>query len=44
MEPLIIEDAPSSVHEEKMNPQYLSNTAIPIVEDAEHPTNMSAEK
>ena len=43
MEDLIIEDVPSSVHEERMNPQYLSNTVNPIIEYDEHPTNMSAE-
>ena len=43
VEPFIIEDVPSSVHEEGMNPQYLSNTTTPIIEDVEHPTNMSAE-
>ena len=43
VEPLIIEDVPSSIHEEGMNPQYLSNTATLIIEDAEHPTNMTAE-
>ena len=43
MEPLIIEDVPSSVHEERMNPQYLSNTVTPIIEDAEHPTDVSVE-
>ena len=43
MEPFIIEDVPSFVHEEGMNPQYLSNAVTPIIEDAEHPTNMIAE-
>ena len=43
MERLIIEDVPSSVHEERMKPQYLSNTVTPIIEDDEHPTNMLAE-
>ena len=43
VEPLIIEDVPSSVHEENMNPHYLSNTATPIIEDVEHPTNMPTE-
>ena len=42
VEPLIIEDVPSSVHEEGMNPQYLSKAATPIIEDVEHPTNMPA--
>ena len=39
---MIIEDVPSSVREERMNPQYLSNTMTPIIEDVEHPMNMSA--
>ena len=43
VEPVIIEDVPSFVHEEGMNPHYLSNTATPIIEDVEHPTNMPAE-
>ena len=43
MEPLVIEDVPSSMREERMNQQYLSNIATPIIEDAEHPTNMLAE-
>ena len=42
VETLIIEDVPSSVHEEGMKPQYLSK-ATPIIEDAEHPTNMTVE-
>ena len=42
VEPLIIEDVPSSMHEEEMNPRYLSNTATPNIEDAENPTNMPA--
>ena len=42
VEPLIIEDVPSSMHEEGMNPQYLSN-ATPIIEYTEHPTNILAE-
>ena len=41
VEPVIIEDVPSPVHE-GANPQHLSNTT-PIIEDAEHPTNVSAE-
>ena len=40
---MIIEDVPSSVREERMNQQYLSNTVTPIIEYTEHPTNMSAE-
>ena len=43
VEPLIIEDVPSSVHEEGMNPQYLSKAATPIIENAKHLTNMLAE-
>ena len=39
---MIIEDVPSPMHEEGMNPHYLSNTATPSIEYAEHPTNMSA--
>ena len=31
------------MHEEGMNPQYLSNTTTPIIEDNEHTTNMSVE-
>ena len=41
VEPLIIEDVPYLVHEEGVNPQYLSN-ATPIIEDVEHPTDVSA--
>ena len=41
VEPVIIEDVPPSVYEEGMNPQHLSETT-PIIEDAEHPTNVSA--
>ena len=43
VEPLIIKDVPSSVHEEGTNPQYLSKVANPIIEDAEHITNMPIE-
>ena len=42
VEPVIIEDVPPSVHEEGVNPQHLSDT-IPIIEDAEHPINGTAE-
>ena len=42
VEPIIIEDVPSPVHDEGVNPQHLSNTTS-IIEDAEHPTNGSAE-
>ena len=43
VEPLVIEDVPSSVLEERMNQQYLSNTVTPIIEDVEHPTTMLVE-
>ena len=43
VEPLVIEDVPSSVPEERMNQQYLSNTMIPIIEDAENTSKISAE-
>ena len=43
MEPLVIEDVPFSVPEERMNQQYLSNTTIPIIEDVKHPTKIPAE-
>ena len=43
VEPLIIEDVPSSMHEERVNPQYLSNTVTPIIEYAKHPTNVPDE-
>ena len=43
VEPLVIEDVPSSVPEERMNQHYLSNTPTPIIEDTEHPTNMPVE-
>ena len=39
---MIIEDVPSPVHEEEVKPQHLSNMT-PIIEDADHPTNMSVE-
>ena len=42
VDPLIIEDAPPSVHEEGVNPQHLSDT-IPIIEDTEHPINGTTE-
>ena len=38
VEPVIIKDVPSPVHDEGVDPQHLSNTT-PIIEDAEHPTN-----
>ena len=31
------------MHEERMNPQYSSNTATPIIKDTKHPTNMPVE-
>ena len=43
VEPLIIEDVPSSMHEEGMNPQCLSNAETLIIEDTENTTNMPAE-
>ena len=42
VEALIIENVPFPVHEEGVNPQHLSNVT-PIIEDVEHPTNMSTE-
>ena len=42
VQPMIIEDVPPSVHEEGMNTHHLSDTT-PIIEDAEHPTNGTAE-
>ena len=42
VEPVILEDVPPSVHEEGVNPQHLSDT-IPIIEDAEHPLDGTAE-
>ena len=38
VEPLVIKDVPSSVSEERMNQQYSSNAAIPIIEDDGSPT------
>ena len=43
VEPLVVEDVPSSVSEERMNQQYSSNAAIPIIEDAKSPTETSTE-
>ena len=43
VEPLVIEDVPSSTSEEKMNQQYLSNAEIPIIEDIESPTETPSE-
>ena len=42
LEPVIIEGVPSPVQEEGVTPQHLSNMT-PIIEDAKHPTNVSAE-
>ena len=43
VEPLVIEDVPSSMYEERMNQQYLSNAAIPIIEDTRNPTKIPDE-
>ena len=43
VEPLVIEDVPSSVTEARMNQQYPSNTSIPIIEDAENLTQILVE-
>ena len=43
MEPLVIEDVPSSVTEARMNQQYPSNTSIPIIENAENLTQILVE-
>ena len=43
VEPLVIEDVPSSTFEERMNQQYLSNETIPIIKDVEIPTETLAE-
>ena len=37
---MVIEDVPSSASEERLNQQYLSNIEIPIIEDAENPTEI----
>ena len=42
VEPVIIEDAPPSVHKEGVSPQHPPNI-IPIIEDAEHPLDGTAE-
>ena len=42
VDPIIIEDVPSPIHEEGVNPHHLSNMT-PIIEDDEHPTNVLAE-
>ena len=42
VEPVITEDASPSVHEEGVIPQHPSDT-IPIIEDAEHSINGTAE-
>ena len=44
VEPLVIEDVPSSVSEEMMNQQYSPHTTIPIIEDVEIPTETPFEK
>ena len=43
VDPLVIDDFPSSVPEERMNQQYLPNIVIPIIEDAENPTKIPTE-
>ena len=43
MEPLVIEDVPSSVSEERMNQHYSSHIVVPIIEDVESPTETPAE-
>ena len=43
MEPLVIEDVPSSMSEERMNQQYSSHTVVPIIEDVESPTETPVE-
>ena len=43
MDPLASEDVPSSVTEARLNQYYPSNTTIPVIEDAESPTETSAE-
>ena len=43
MDPLFIEDVPSSVTEERMNQKYPSNIAIPIIEDVEIPIETPVE-
>ena len=34
VDPLVIEDVPSSVSKERMNQKYLAHTIVPIIEDA----------
>ena len=43
VEPLAIEDVPSSVTEVRMNQQCPSKTTIPIIEDTKSPTETSGE-
>ena len=45
MEPIVIEDVPSFVIDEGMNPSFGNSfgLAIPIIEDVEIPTEMSIE-
>ena len=42
VEPLIIKDVPSTMHEEGVNPQHLSKTT-PTIDYVEHPTNVLTE-
>ena len=44
VEPLAIENVPFSKIEVRVNQQYPSNMAIPIIEDAESPTDIPAQK
>ena len=45
MEPIVIDDVPSSMTDEGMNPQFENsfNLVIPIIEDAETPAETLAE-
>ena len=45
MEPIVIEDVPSSMNEARMNQQFENSvsTIVPIIEDAETPTETHAE-
>ena len=43
VDPLVIEDVPSSATETRMNQQYPSNTAFPIIKDVESPTEIPTE-
>ena len=42
VEHLVIEDVPSYVSKERMNQQYSSHIAVPIIEDVEIPTETPA--